>query len=114
MIQYGFLENLTISSFYTEADDPLYEKIRNVEKQPANLWSNYGVGLRWGLIKKNNFNLSILSPGNTIAAMLANQFGEADGSQVSSLMFAALILMVLTLLVNIFARWMVKRLSLKY
>ncbi len=62
----------------------------------------------------NNFNLSILSPGNTIAAMLANQFGEADGSQVSSLMFAALILMVLTLLVNIFAQWMVKQLSLKY
>ncbi len=62
----------------------------------------------------NNFNWSILSPGNTIAAMLANQFGEADGSQVSSLMFAALILMLLTLLVNIFAQWMVKKLSLKY
>ena len=46
--------------------------------------------------------------------MLANQFGEADGSQVSSLMYAALILMILTLLVNVFAQWIVKRLSLKY
>ena len=46
--------------------------------------------------------------------MLANQFGEADGIQVSSLMYAALILMVLTLLVNIFAQWIVKKLSLKY
>ena len=62
----------------------------------------------------NNFNLSLLAPGNTIASMLANQFGEADGSQVSSLMYAAFILIILTLLVNIFAQWMVKRLSLKY
>ncbi len=62
----------------------------------------------------NNFSFSLLSPGNTIAAMLANQFGEADGSQVSSLMYAAFILMILTLGVNIFAQWIVKRLSLKY
>ncbi len=62
----------------------------------------------------NNFNVSLLAPGNTIAAMLANQFGEADGSQVSSLMYAAFVLIVLTLCVNIFARWIVKRLSLKY
>lgn len=62
----------------------------------------------------NNFSWSILSPGYTISALLANQFGEADGSQVSSLMFAALILMILTLVVNIFAQWIVKKLSLKY
>ncbi len=62
----------------------------------------------------NNFSISLLAPGNTIASMLANQFGEADGSQVSSLMYAALVLMVLTLVVNIFAQWVVKRLSLKY
>lgn len=62
----------------------------------------------------NNFSPSLLAPGNTIAAMLANQFGEADGSQVSSLMYAAFILMILSLSVNIFAQWLVKRLSLKY
>ncbi|AAP99643.1 MULTISPECIES: phosphate ABC transporter permease subunit PstC [Prochlorococcus] len=62
----------------------------------------------------NTFSWSILSPGYTISAMLANQFGEADGSQVSSLMYAAFILMLLTLVVNIFAQWVVKRLSLKY
>ena len=62
----------------------------------------------------NNFSISLLAPGNTIAAMLANQFGEADGSQVSSLMYAAFVLIVLTLAVNIFAQWIVKRLSLKY
>ena len=62
----------------------------------------------------NNFSFSLLAPGNTIAAMLANQFGEADGSQVSSLMYAAFVLILLTLGVNVMAQWMVKRLSLKY
>ena len=62
----------------------------------------------------NNFSPSLLAPGNTISAMLANQFGEADGSQVSSLMYAAFILMILSLSVNVFAQWLVKRLSLKY
>ncbi len=62
----------------------------------------------------NAFNWSILSPGYTIASMLANQFGEADGAQVSSLMYAAFVLMVLTLAVNVVAQWLVKRLSLKY
>ena len=53
-------------------------------------------------------------PGNTIASMLANQFGEADGSQVSSLMYAAFVLMLLTLVVNVLAQWVVRRLSLRY
>jgi phosphate transport system permease protein len=61
-----------------------------------------------------NFSLSLLAPGNTVASMLANQFGEADGIQVSALMYAALILMVLTLMVNVIAQWIVRRLSLKY
>ena len=61
-----------------------------------------------------NFSFSLLAPGNTIASMLANQFGEADGIQVSALMYAALILMVLTFSVNVLAQWVVRRLSLKY
>ena len=43
---------------------------------------------------------SLLSPGGTLAGLLANQFGEADGLQVNSLMFAALILVIITLFVN--------------
>ena len=61
-----------------------------------------------------NFDVSLLAPGNTIASMLANQFGEADGIQVSALMYAALILMLLTFVVNVMAQWVVRRLSLKY
>ena len=62
----------------------------------------------------NNFSISLLAPGNTIAAMLANQFGEADGSQVSSLMYAAFVLSSLTVAVHTLAQWHLKRLSLKY
>jgi phosphate transport system permease protein len=61
-----------------------------------------------------NFSWSLLAPGNTISSMLANQFGEADGNQVSALMYAALVLMLLTLVVNVMAQWVVRRLSLKY
>jgi phosphate transport system permease protein len=46
--------------------------------------------------------------------MLASQFGEADGIQVSALMYAAFVLMMLTLVVNMMAQWVVRRLSLQY
>ena len=62
----------------------------------------------------NAFSWSLLSPGYTISSMLANQFGEADGSQVSSLFYAAFVLMILSLVVNIFAQWLVKKFSLRY
>lgn len=50
----------------------------------------------------NVISLSLFSPGNTLAALLANNFAEANQHQVSVLMFAALILMGITLLVNLF------------
>jgi phosphate transport system permease protein len=43
---------------------------------------------------------SLLSPGGTLAGLLANQFGEATGLQISALMYAALTLVLLTLIVN--------------
>ena len=43
---------------------------------------------------------SLLSPAGTLAALLANQFGEAQGLQISALMYAALALVLLTLFVN--------------
>jgi phosphate transport system permease protein len=55
----------------------------------------------------NNVSVSLFAPGNTIASLLANQFAEASGLQISALMYAALILFALTLLVNIAAQWIV-------
>lgn len=57
----------------------------------------------------NRISPSILTTGNTIASLLANQFAEADGIQISALMYAALILFGLTLIVNILAELVVRR-----
>jgi phosphate transport system permease protein len=43
---------------------------------------------------------SLLSPSNTLAALLANQFAEAEGIQINALMYAAILLVLLTLVVN--------------
>jgi phosphate transport system permease protein len=59
----------------------------------------------------NKANLSIFDQGSTVSSLLANQFAEASGMQVSSLMYAALVLFFLTLLVNIFAQMIVRRVN---
>ncbi|MEI6328641.1 MAG: phosphate ABC transporter permease PstA [Pseudanabaena sp. ELA645] len=51
----------------------------------------------------NQINWSWLASGSTIASLVANQFTEATGLQVSALLYAALVLMALTLVVNVFA-----------
>ena len=49
-------------------------------------------------------SLSLLSPGNTLASALANQFAEAGGAQLPALMYLALCLFGVTILVNALAR----------
>jgi phosphate transport system permease protein len=62
----------------------------------------------------NNINASLLAPANTISSLLANQFAEAKGLQVSALMYAAFVLVLLTLTVNILAEVIVRKLQAKY
>jgi phosphate transport system permease protein len=50
----------------------------------------------------NRISLSLFSPANTLAALLANNFPEAGPEEVSILMYAALVLLGITLIVNIF------------
>jgi phosphate transport system permease protein len=45
---------------------------------------------------------------------LANQFAEAKGLQVSALMYAAFVLVIMTLVVNILAQLIVSRIQAKY
>jgi len=52
---------------------------------------------------------SILSPSNTLSALLANQFAEAEGIQVSALMYAALLLVIMTLGVNVAGEAVLRR-----
>ncbi len=57
----------------------------------------------------NQLNISLLSPANTIASLLANQFAEASGLQVAALMYAGLVLFGITLIVNILAELIVRQ-----
>jgi phosphate transport system permease protein len=59
----------------------------------------------------NKISLSLLAPANTISSLLANQFSEASGLQIAALMYAALVLFVLTLIVNILAELIVIRMK---
>ncbi len=57
----------------------------------------------------NRISPSLFAPSNTIASLIANQFAEAGGLQISALMYAAFVLFILTLIVNIFAELIVLR-----
>lgn len=62
----------------------------------------------------NRLSASLLAPANTISSLLANQFAEASGMQVSALMYAGLVLLILTLVVNILAEYIVNQVKAKY
>ncbi|NJL80079.1 MAG: phosphate ABC transporter permease PstA [Richelia sp. SM2_1_7] len=57
----------------------------------------------------NRINVSLLAPGSTISSLIANEFSESKGLQVSALLYAALVLMVLTFFVNAFAEFIIFR-----
>lgn len=59
----------------------------------------------------NVISWSLFSPANTLAALLANNFPEAGPREVGVLMFAALILLAITLLVNILGTIVLQRAS---
>jgi phosphate transport system permease protein len=48
----------------------------------------------------NQISLSLFSPANTLAALLALNFPEAGPREVQVLMYAALVLLAITLVVN--------------
>jgi len=59
----------------------------------------------------NKISVSLFSPANTLAALLANNFPEAQRNQVPVLMYAAFVLLMITLLVNIFGAIILQRAS---
>lgn len=59
----------------------------------------------------NRISLSLFSPANTLAALLANSFPEAGPKEVSVLMYAALVLLGITLLVNMLGSLLLMRAS---
>jgi phosphate transport system permease protein len=57
----------------------------------------------------NQLSLSLFSPANTLAALLAPNFPEANKIQEQALMYAAVILLAITLLVNICGKAVLRR-----
>ena len=58
---------------------------------------------------QNQISASLFAPANTIASLLANSFGEATGLQVAALMYLSFILMVLTLVINAIAEFVLEK-----
>ncbi|MDR3327317.1 MAG: phosphate ABC transporter permease subunit PstC [Prevotellaceae bacterium] len=56
----------------------------------------------------NNIPHSISDTGNSMASIIANQFGEADGLKLNSLMATGLLLFLLTAIINFLAKYIVK------
>jgi phosphate transport system permease protein len=61
----------------------------------------------------NRLTVSLFSPANTLAALLANTFPEAGAHEIPVLMYAALVLLAITLLVNMFGALVLERAAAK-
>ncbi|MBP1618598.1 MAG: pstC [Bacteroidetes bacterium] len=56
----------------------------------------------------NNIPKNLADTGNTMASIIANQFGEASGLKLSSLIAMGLLLFVLTAIINLIAKYIMK------
>jgi phosphate transport system permease protein len=59
----------------------------------------------------NNIPHSLADTGNTMASIIANQFGEAGGLKLSSLMAIGLLLFLITATINFVAKYIMKMVS---
>ena len=59
----------------------------------------------------NNLPASLTATGNTMASVIANQFGEADGLKLSSLIAIGLLLFLITAVINFMGKMIMKKLG---
>jgi len=57
----------------------------------------------------NSFSWSLFAPGNTLAALMANQWPESSDIEKGALMYAGLVLLAITLLINIVGTLIIQR-----
>jgi phosphate transport system permease protein len=57
----------------------------------------------------NSFSWSLFAPGNTLAALMANQWPESNAVEKGALMYAGLVLLCITLLINIVGTLILQR-----
>mgnify|MGYP000863672108 CR=1 FL=1 len=59
----------------------------------------------------NRIPQGLRDTGNTMASVIANQFGEADGLKLSALIAIGLLLFIITALINLVAKMVMKKLA---
>jgi phosphate transport system permease protein len=57
----------------------------------------------------NSFSPSLFAPGNTLASLIANQWPESSTTEKGALMYAGLVLLGITLVINILGTLIVQR-----
>jgi phosphate transport system permease protein len=57
----------------------------------------------------NRLPTSLFSPGTSIASVLANEFGEAEGMHFNTLFALGFLLFIITFIVLALAKWMIVR-----
>ena len=69
--------------------------------------------LIWGYSSFITMPTPLASPppatGNTMASVIANQFGEADGLKLSSLVAIGLLLFIITAVINLIGRLILRK-----
>jgi hypothetical protein len=58
-IDAGLTDQLQLSGFYSNADDPLYAPISGRSSQPANFWESYGAAFQWQLLNTKAWKLGL-------------------------------------------------------
>ena len=61
----------------------------------------------------NQMPTHLTDTGNTMASIIANQFGEADGLKLSALFAIALLLFLITAVINLVGKLLIKRASVQ-
>lgn len=61
----------------------------------------------------NQLPSSFTSTGNTMASIIANQFGEAEGLKLSALIAIGLLLFLITAIINMIGKVLIKRASIQ-
>lgn len=57
----------------------------------------------------NQIPQSLIATANTMASIIANQFGEADGLRFSALIAIGLLLFLITAIINVIGKFLIKR-----
>lgn len=63
---------------------------------------------------RNEVSWSIFAPGNTLAALIANNYKEADDVLIPRLIYAAAVLLVITMIVNIIGTFILQQASARF